>query len=152
MKPMIVSPYKGPEKNCGDRLKVLLLQAYDMSDRHNLQVYEILSVMKTLVLRQENELSGTERKNPKKAPPANSSCGDDYKTKTKYKGPEKTPAASLSVCQSQIKDMLLIDWLDSETIYNLIKELVEEHIIEIDELEEEKIEHDGSNWKVVKKN
>jgi hypothetical protein len=56
------------------------------------------------------------------------------------------------VCQSQIKDMLLIDWLDSETIYNLIKELVEEHIIEIDELEEEKIEHDGSNWKVVKKN
>lgn len=37
------------EKNVGDRLKVLLLQVYDMSNVDNLQVYEIKSLFNSLV-------------------------------------------------------------------------------------------------------
>lgn len=37
------------EKNVGDRLKVILLQVYDMSDVDNLQVYEIKSLINSLI-------------------------------------------------------------------------------------------------------
>jgi hypothetical protein len=135
MKPNILSTYRGVEKNCGDRLKVLNLQVYDMSDRHNLQIYEILSVIKTLVTRLDENLKTTPRQQPKAAPREESSCGDDYKTKTKYKGPEKTLGSALLVAETQIKDMFLIDGLDAQTIFNVIKDLVEAHIVEIDELD-----------------
>lgn len=41
--------YKGPEYNVGDSLKVILLQVYDMSDRDNLQKYEIKALFNALV-------------------------------------------------------------------------------------------------------
>lgn len=37
------------EKNVGDRLKVILLQVYDMSDVDNLQIYEIKSLINSLI-------------------------------------------------------------------------------------------------------
>ena len=37
------------EKNVGDRLKVILLQVYDMSDVDNLQIYEIKSLISALI-------------------------------------------------------------------------------------------------------
>jgi len=43
-----LSKYK-QEKNVGDRLKVILLQVYDMSDIDNLQVYEIKALFNALV-------------------------------------------------------------------------------------------------------
>jgi hypothetical protein len=135
MKNTLISPYNYAEKNCGDRLKILLLQIYDMSDRHNLQIYEILSVFKSLIKKVESRSVGSQLKVSKRPPPANSSCGDDYKTRTKYKGPEKTLGGVLTACEYQVKDMFLIDHLDSETAFFLIKDLTECHIIEVDELE-----------------
>ena len=133
MNTKLVSPYKGAEKNCGDRLKVLNVQTWDMSDRHNLQIYEILSVIKSLTLKKEKERSKQNLKSVKKPPASGSSCGDDYKTKTKYKGPEKTIGDVIAVCEHQVSDMFLIDGLNADTIFNLIKDLVEIHIEEIDE-------------------
>lgn len=43
-----LSKYK-EEKNVGDRLKVILLQVYDMSDIDNLQIYEIKALVSALV-------------------------------------------------------------------------------------------------------
>ena len=37
------------EHNVGDRLKVILLQVYDMSDVDNLQIYEIKSLINVLI-------------------------------------------------------------------------------------------------------
>ena len=37
------------EKNCGDRLKVILLQVYDMSDTDNLQISEIKALLNNLI-------------------------------------------------------------------------------------------------------
>lgn len=37
------------EKNVGDRLKVVLLQAYDMSSIDNLQIYEIKALFNALI-------------------------------------------------------------------------------------------------------
>lgn len=37
------------ERNVGDRLKVILLQVYDMIDQDNLQKYEIISLLNALV-------------------------------------------------------------------------------------------------------
>jgi len=42
------STYK-EEKNTGDRLKVILLQVYDMSDTDNLQIYEIKALIDSLI-------------------------------------------------------------------------------------------------------
>jgi hypothetical protein len=140
MKSTLVSPYFKPEKNCGDRLKVILLQTYDMQDRHNLQIYEILSVFMSLVRQAEFKIQEVARKPAKRAPAKNSSCGDDSKTNTKYRGAEKTLGNSLSCCDYQIQDMFLIDGLNFETIFNLVKDLVDAHIFEEDELENESTE------------
>jgi len=43
-----LSKYK-QEKNVGDRLKVILLQVYDMSDVDNLQVYEMKALINALI-------------------------------------------------------------------------------------------------------
>lgn len=37
------------EKNVGDRLKVILLQVYDMSDVDNLQIYEMKALINALI-------------------------------------------------------------------------------------------------------
>ena len=37
------------ERRCGDRLKVILLQIYDMSDVDNLQTYEIKGLINGLI-------------------------------------------------------------------------------------------------------
>ncbi len=44
-----VTKYKGPEKRLGDVLKVILLQCYDCTDVHNLQVYEIKALINALI-------------------------------------------------------------------------------------------------------
>lgn len=132
-----LSKYQGPEKNCGDRLKILNVQTWDMCDRHNLQVYEILSVIKTIISESMKESECIQLPEPKKAPPSDSSCGDDYKTRSKYKGPEKTLAACIEVCRHQIRDMINLDKLNAKTTFNLIKALVEYHIKEYDELNPE---------------
>ena len=132
-----ISKYQGPEKNCGDRLKILNMQTWDMCDRHNLQVYEILSVIKTVISESLKEAEGVRIPEPKKAPPTDSSCGHDLKTRSKYKGAEKTISACLEICRHQIRDMVTIDGLNGKTTFNLIKALVEYHIKETDEINPE---------------
>lgn len=44
-----VTKYKGPEKRAGDCLKVILLQVYDLSELHNFQVYEIKTLINSLI-------------------------------------------------------------------------------------------------------
>lgn len=44
-----VTRYRGPERAVGDRLKVILLQVYDMSEIDNLQLYEIKALISALV-------------------------------------------------------------------------------------------------------
>jgi hypothetical protein len=136
MKSQLVSPYRKAEKNCGDRLKILLLQVYDMSDRHNLQIYEMESVIKTIIDQVYARTKDVTKTKSKKAPAENSSCGDDYNTKTKYRGAEKTLGDVLDCCEYQIRDMVLIDHLNPEVTFNLIKSLIAAHITEVDMLDE----------------
>lgn len=44
-----ITQYAGPELSTGDRLKVILLQVYDLSSRDNLQIAEIKSLFSCLV-------------------------------------------------------------------------------------------------------
>ena len=44
-----VTKYKSPEKRCGDRLKVILLQVLDLSQLDNLQVSEIKVLIDNLI-------------------------------------------------------------------------------------------------------
>ena len=44
-----VTQYAGPEKRAGDRLKVVLLQIFDMLEIDNLQISDIKSLLNTLV-------------------------------------------------------------------------------------------------------
>ena len=44
-----VTKYKSPERRCGDRLKVILLQCYDMIEQDNLQVSEIKALINNLI-------------------------------------------------------------------------------------------------------
>lgn len=44
-----ITKYLGPEKRLGDRMKVMLLQVYDMSDIDNLQKYEMKALFNALV-------------------------------------------------------------------------------------------------------
>lgn len=46
------------EKNAGDRMKVILLQIYDMSDIDNLQIYEIKALLSALVDEHIEEYDG----------------------------------------------------------------------------------------------
>lgn len=62
------------------------------------------------------------------------SCGDDYKTKTKYKE-ENNLGDRTKVILLQIFDMIDIDNLQKSEIKALLNNLVDEHVEEIDELE-----------------
>lgn len=44
-----ITKYKGPERSAGDRLKVIMLQVFDLSDIDNLQVYEIEALISALI-------------------------------------------------------------------------------------------------------
>lgn len=64
----------------------------------------------------------------------NNSCGDDFKTKTKYK-PEDTPGDAIKVILLQVYD-LVFKWNLSKSETKLIlANLVDEHIEETDDLE-----------------
>ena len=55
-----ISKYLGPEKAGGDRLKVILLQCYDLIEYDNLQIYEIKALINSLIdehLFEEDELN-----------------------------------------------------------------------------------------------
>ena len=54
------SKYVGPEYNVGDSLKVILLQVYDMSEKDNLQVYEIKALINALIDEHIEELDELE--------------------------------------------------------------------------------------------
>ena len=60
------------------------------------------------------------------------SCGDDYKTKTKYKE-EKNVGDRLKVVLLQVYDMSAIDNLQVSEIKALFSNLIDEHIEEEDE-------------------
>lgn len=60
------------------------------------------------------------------------SCGDDYKTNTKYKE-EKNVGDRLKVCLLQIYDMSGIDSLQISEIKVLLGNLIDEHIEEYEE-------------------
>lgn len=59
------------------------------------------------------------------------SCGDDYKTKTKYKQ-ESNVGDRLKVILLQIYDMSSIDNLQVSEIRSLIDNLIKEHLYEFD--------------------
>ncbi len=63
------------------------------------------------------------------------SCGDDFKTKTKYRQ-EKNPGDRLKVVLLQIYDFMDVDNFQKAEIKALLNILVDEHILETDELEE----------------
>lgn len=44
-----VTKYKGPEKATGDRMKVILLQVFDLLEYDNLQVAEIKALVNTVI-------------------------------------------------------------------------------------------------------
>lgn len=44
-----VTRYVGPEKAVGDRMKVVMLQVFDMVDYDNMQAYEIKALINALV-------------------------------------------------------------------------------------------------------
>jgi len=67
----------------------------------------------------------------------NNSCGDDYKTKTKY-SEEKNAGDCLKVILLQCYDLSGVHNLQNYEIKALIAALIDEHIIEEDELSEEK--------------
>lgn len=60
------------------------------------------------------------------------SCGDDYKTKTKYKE-EKNVGDRLKVILLQVYDMSQVDNLQISEMKALINNLIEEHIDEFNE-------------------
>jgi hypothetical protein len=62
------------------------------------------------------------------------SCGDDFKTKTKYKT-EKNAGDRGKVILLQIYDWVHIDNLQKAEVKALLNTLVDEHIIEVDENE-----------------
>lgn len=51
-----VTKYVRPELVVGDRMKVILLQVYDMINRDNLQVYEIKALIGALIDEHVNEV------------------------------------------------------------------------------------------------
>lgn len=57
------------------------------------------------------------------------SCGDDFKTKTKYKA-ENNAGDRLKVILLQVYDMMTYDNLQKAEIKSLINCLVDEHILE----------------------
>lgn len=61
-----------------------------------------------------------------------SSCGDDYHTITKYKGPEKAAGDRMKVIMLQVFDLISIDNLQAYEAKALISALIDEHIKEID--------------------
>lgn len=63
----------------------------------------------------------------------NDSCGDDLKTRTKYKE-EKNAGDRLKVILLQVYDLSSVDNLQKSEIKALISNLVDEHIEEIDEI------------------
>jgi len=44
-----VTKYLGPEKAAGDRMKVIMMQVFDMSDYDNLQKYEMKALICALI-------------------------------------------------------------------------------------------------------
>ena len=55
-----ITKYKGPEVALGDRLKIILLQVYDMCDIDNLQKYEMKALISALIdehIVEEDELN-----------------------------------------------------------------------------------------------
>ena len=65
-------------------------------------------------------------------------CGDDYKTKTKYKE-EKNLGDRTKVILLQIFDMIEIDNLQKAEIKALMNVLIDEHMEEFDEFDAESI-------------
>ena len=61
------------------------------------------------------------------------SCGDDFKTRTKYKE-EATAGDALKVILLQCYDLSDVHNLQKYEIKALLSALVDEHIIEVDEL------------------
>jgi hypothetical protein len=63
------------------------------------------------------------------------SCGDDFKTRSKYKE-EKNVGDRLKVVLLQVYDMSSVDNLQVSEIKALINNLIDEHIHEVDLMEE----------------
>ena len=61
-------------------------------------------------------------------------CGDDTKTRTKYRK-EKNVGDRLKVILLQFYDFIEVDNLQTAEILALCKNLLDEHIIEVDELD-----------------
>lgn len=60
------------------------------------------------------------------------SCGDDYKTKTKYKQ-ERNVGDRLKVILLQVYDMTDVDNLQVAEIKALISNVIDEHVLEYEE-------------------
>lgn len=116
--------YIKPEASLGDRMKVVMLQVFDLMECDNLQVYEIKALI-------ESELPNFNNlKRKKNIRKKRKSCGDDYKTITKYKGIEKNTKNSLLVIKKQIEDCYVYDHLEENNILSLIYALIDTHIDE----------------------
>ena len=61
--------------------------------------------------------------------------GDDYNTRSRYKGPEYNVGDSLKVILREVYDMHSLDNLQIYEIKALINALVDEHLEEVDESE-----------------
>lgn len=61
-----------------------------------------------------------------------SNCGDDFKTRTKYRE-EKNTGDRQKVILLQIYDFLEVDNLQKNEIKALINQLIDDHVIETDE-------------------
>lgn len=64
------------------------------------------------------------------------SCGDDFKTRNKYTGPEDNPGNSLKVILLQIFDLIDTFNLQKQEVRVLVNNLIDEHIIEHDLLDD----------------
>lgn len=57
----VTTKYLGPERNVGDRMKVILTQLYDMVERDNLQHHEILGLVKATLVEHIPEIDLNEQ-------------------------------------------------------------------------------------------
>jgi len=128
----IKTEYREPEVSLGDRQKVVMLQVFDWLECDNLQVAEMVSLIKASVEEVFSEKKKTYKKKPKRR--KRPSCGDDYKTLSTYGGMELNIGNSIHVIKEQIRDMRSLDGLTPKQIIYLIGDLIESHIDENDEL------------------
>lgn len=67
------------------------------------------------------------------------SCGDDFKTRTKYAGPEDNAGDALKVILSQCYDLSSEFNLQISEMKALLNNLIDEHFCEVDLMDDPKV-------------